>query len=165
MRSKTNVTEGCRSSSRPARRLARGLARNARGLRLGYLVSLARVFPCPRPVRPAEIDRTLMRRNRLILTNRSADRTAWSTLLNYLRFIKYISNAVLYECADARARARAQFHCHDVQRTRERICVRARACVYARDAICVYAYVRPRYIMYESVLVGKRPPLARRGLT
>jgi len=58
-----------------------------------------------------------MRRNRLILTNRSADRTAWSTLLNYLRFIKYISNAAPRGCVRAtyvrvrvrvRARARAR---------------------------------------------------------
>lgn len=43
-----------------------------------------------------------MRRNRLIPTNRNVDRMAWSTLLNYLRFIKYISNSG--EC-----RARASF--------------------------------------------------------
>lgn len=44
------------------------------------------------------------------------------------------------------------------------VCVRA--CVFVRmHAIRVYTYVRSRYIMYESVLVGKRPPLARRGLT
>lgn len=42
---------------------------------------------------------TLMRRNRLILTSRNSDRTARSTLLNYLGFIKYISNAT--ECTTA----------------------------------------------------------------
>lgn len=71
-----------------------------------------------------------MRRNRLILTNRSADRTAWSTLLNYLRFIKYISNAAPRGCM--RARARAQFHRHGERReaiTRVRVRVHPRACV------------------------------------
>lgn len=110
-------------------RLAHGLARvSAERSRVVaiYLVSRARSHVLGRSVRPAEIDRTLMRRNRLILTNRSADRTAWSTLLNYLRFIKYISNAVPCECV------RARFHKHD-ERARtnvgrislSRVCARA----------------------------------------
>lgn len=85
-----------------------------------------------------------MRRNRLILTNRNADRTARSTLLNYLRFIKYISNAEPCECVlSARIRARAR-ECaipsarreHDERREDTPMsCIRA--CVFARSAIRV----------------------------
>lgn len=71
-------------------------------------------------------------------------------------------------CVRARARdstgtTRERERAQGGYRRRARLCpcVR-RASVYARY---VCAYVRPRYIMYESVLVGKRPPLARRGLT
>jgi len=131
--------------------LARGLARvnaeRSRALR-AYLSSLSRAheFSCVLG-RSAEIDRTLMRRNRLILTNRSADRTAWSTLLNYLRFIKYISNAAprgcTRTCACVRARARAipPVRRERVGRiSRVYVCARARARVRAlRARVCTTA--------------------------
>lgn len=62
-----------------------------------------------------------------------------------------------YACARARAIPPAWG-----ERRENRTCVH----VHPRARVrYVHAYVRPRYIMYESVLVGKRPPLARRGLT
>ena len=115
--------------------LARGLARvnaeRSRALR-AYLSSLshAHEFSCVLG-RSAEIDRTLMRWNRLILTNRSADRTAWSTLLNYLRFIKYISNAAPRGCTCACVRARARA-IPPVRRERVGRISRVYVCVRAR---------------------------------